>query len=442
MLKIGYLIQDFPPEVGAGPARATEMALRWQMHGAQVTIITGMPNRRMPGLPDGSIHPDYRGRLFLEEERQGLRVLRSWVFATPRRGFAWTLANNTSFMVTAAINALRRAGDLDILIVSSPPFFVNLAGEAIRRIRKIPVVLEIRDLWPDYLVQMGVVKGRRAQRALFGLERYLLERGNHSVVVTDSFRWRVIDKGVAPERVSVIPNGVDTDQYHYDDAKPPIPEMERRQDEFVVGYLGTFGAGQRLRTVVEAAALLRERAPEIRFVLAGDGADRAEITGLAAELGLDNISIHPPLPKEETRAFYNSCDLCLVPLAPIPVFQETIPSKIFEVMACERPILASLAGEAAEIVARSGAGMVSPPGDAQAMAEGITRLLALDGAERREMGRRGREYVERHYNREALADEYLRILFSVAGRSFPAKAKERETIVSSGAAGERTALRD
>lgn len=413
-LRIAYLVQDFPPEVGAGPARVVEMATRWQRAGAEVTVITGMPNRRLPDRADGEIHPDYRGKLFMEEEWRGLRVLRSWLFATPRRGFVWTVLNNATFMVTSALHALARAGRFDVLIASSPPFFVHLAGEAVRLGRRVPMVLEIRDLWPDYLVQMGVLKDPLSRRALFAVERYLLRKARHTVVVTESFRKRVIQKGVPPHRVDVVPNGVDTTQYFREEARPPLPTLERRGGEFILGYLGTFGAGQGLEAVIEAAAQLENERPEVRFVLAGDGPQKEKVLSRWRELGLRNVSIHPPIPKDQTRAFYNACDACLVPLAPIPVFQETIPSKIFEVMACERPVLASLAGEGASIVEESGAGLVSPPGDPAALACSVRRLIELGEAERRAMGCRGRTYVAKHYSREALAERYLQILRSVA----------------------------
>jgi glycosyltransferase involved in cell wall biosynthesis len=417
-LRIGYITQDFPPEVGAGPARVTEMALRWQAAGALVTVVTGMPNRRLPGLPDGAIHPDYRGRLFSEETWQGLRVLRSWMYASPRRGFATTLLNNTTWMATGAAHALLRAGTFDVMIASSPPFFVHLAGEMVRKARRTPMVLEIRDLWPDYMVEMGVLKNRTAQKALFGLERSLLRRGQHAVVVTESFRRRVIEKGMRPEQVDVISNGVDTDFYYRDAAaEAALPALRRRSErEFVVGYLGNFGAGQEIRTVVEAAKRLEAELPDVRFVLAGDGTAKPQVEQRAAELGVRNLTIHPPIEKVETRAFYNACDLCLVPLAPIPIFSETVPSKIFEVMACERPVLASVAGEAARIVDGSQGGIVSTPGDAAEMAAAVRRASEMSAAARAAMGQRGRAFVAEHYSRAALADRYLGILQRVAGR--------------------------
>jgi colanic acid biosynthesis glycosyl transferase WcaI len=415
-LRIGYLVQQFPPEVGAGPARVTEMALRWKAAGAEVTVFTAMPNR-----PEGRIHPAYRGKLFMEEEWRGIRVLRSWLYASPRHGFARTLVNNASFMLTGALQTALKGRGLDVLIASSPPFFPHLSGTAVAGLRRVPLVLEVRDLWPDYLVGMNVLREGLPTRGLFALERWMLRRAEHVVVVTDSFRRRVREKGVPDERIDVIPNGVDTSFYRPagdPPPPPPLPALQWRPGEFLVTYLGNFGQGQGLTTVVDAAALLAaEGGPPVRFVMAGDGPERARVEAHAAEAGLSNLSIHPPIPKDATPAFYTAGDLCLVPLAPFPILQETIPSKIFEVMACERPVLAALGGEGAQIVERSGGGLVVPPGDPRAMADAIRRVALMDADARAEMGRRGRAFVGAEYARERLADRYLEILRGVHARA-------------------------
>lgn len=407
-LHVGYLVQQFPPEVGAGPARAGEMSEHWLRAGARVTAITGMPNR-----PAGRIHPDYRGKLFMREPWQGVEVLRSWLFASPRHGFARTLVNNLSFMATGAVSAAARARGLDVLIASSPPFFVHVAGVAAARARRVPLVLEVRDLWPDYLAGMGVVKGR-AKDALFALERRLLRAADHVVVVTGAFRERVIEKGVAPERVTVIPNGVDAGRYYADPAGARLPGGPAAPGAFVVGYLGNFGASQDLGQVLEAARIVAARDPSIRFVLVGDGTERARVEAHAARLALPSVSLHPPIAKDETRGFYAACDLCLVPLAGVGALQETIPSKIFEIMACERPVVASLAGEGARVMGESGGGIVARPGDPVSLADALLRLRAAPAAERAEMGARGRAYVQAHYARERLAERYLELLQRVA----------------------------
>lgn len=415
-MHIAYLVQQFLPEVGAGPARVAEMASRWLAAGARVTVITGMPNR-----PEGRIRPEYRGHLFLEEDWEGIRVLRSWLYASPKHGFTRTLANNATFMVSAALHALARAGRPDILVASAPPFFPHMSGWIATRLRRVPLVLEMRDLWPDYLVDMGVLRAdAAAARGMFALERFLVRKAHGSVVVTESFRRRLIEKGAAPGTVSVIPNGVDLERYHATNDEPaPLRGMDRSNGQRTVGYLGNIGAGQDLSAVIRAAARLRHDDPSLRFVLAGDGAERRTVERLSREMRLDNVTIHGPIPKDRTRAFYNACDICLVPLADVPVFQETVPSKLFEIMACERPALASVGGEAASIVQNSGCGFVARPADPAAIADGIRRVLSLSPAERAAMGRDGRRYVTEHYDRRALADRYLNVLQDLTAVSLP-----------------------
>jgi colanic acid biosynthesis glycosyl transferase WcaI len=412
-MHIAYLVQQFLPELGAGPARVSELTSRWRAAGAEVTVVTGMPNR-----PEGRIHPQYRNKLFVEEDWRGIRVLRSWLYASPKHGTVRTLANNASFMATAAAHALARMGTPDVLIASSPPFFPHLSGWTVANLKRAPLVLEIRDLWPDYLVDMGTLRrGGLPSRALFALERYLIRRADRTVVVTESFRRRVIEKGAPEGSVAVIPNGVDVDSYFASDEPPPLEAMIREGRGPVVGYLGNIGAGQDLRAVVRAAELVEQRDPAVTFVLAGDGPQARQVQSLARGHRLGNLLLHGPISKDRTRAFYNACDVCLVPLADVAVFQETVPSKLFEIMACERPVMASVGGEAAEIVRESASGIVAAPGNPEAIADGVLDLLARPEAERRDMGRRGRAYVTERHNRDALASRYLELLRTVAGES-------------------------
>lgn len=385
----------------------SEMALRWALHGAEVTVITGMPNR-----PEGRIYPEYRGRFVAEEDYHGVRVLRSWLHARPGGRFATTLANNISFMLTAGARAVGGAGKLDVLIASCPPFFVHPAGEAARALRGVPLVAELRDLWPDYLVGMGVLRSGVASRVLFALERHLLRRADRIVVVTESFRRRVIEKGVPEGRVDVISNGIDPALYYPAVEPPPVPELERRSGEMILGYLGNFGAGQRLESIVQAAKNL-EGTPGIRFVIAGDGTERLNVEECVRELAPSNLSLLPPVAKEQTRSFYNGCDVCLVPLADAEIFQETVPSKLFEIMACGRPVLASVAGEAATIVRQSGGGFVSAPANPTAITAAVLELAARTRADLELMGQRGRAFVTKHFDRRVLADRYLELLLQI-----------------------------
>ncbi len=407
-MHIAILNQDFPPETGAGPARITELGREWIARGHQVTVITGFPNRKLPGQPDGVIPPPYRGRLWMHETLDGLSVHRSWLYASPRRAFAHTLINYLSFAGTSLVNALAGVPRPDVLIASGPPYFQQFSGALAALARGVPLVLETRDLWPDYVAEMGIIRHPLGLRAMFATERWLLRRADASVVVTESFKRRLVEKGVAEASITVIPNGVDTSRYYPSEEANPLGALPGEGP--LVGYLGTFGAGQGLSAALQAVRLLHDAGTPVRLCLVGDGADR---TALEADLHarpIPGVSLHRPIPRDATRALYNACDVVLVPHAALPVLGDTVPSKIFEVMACARPLVAALKGEGARIVERSGGGVLATPGDPASIAAGIARVLAMPDAERRTMGAAGRAFATREYDRRALAERYLDVL--------------------------------
>ncbi|HYV98207.1 MAG TPA: glycosyltransferase family 4 protein [Gemmatimonadaceae bacterium] len=403
-LHIAVFVQDFPPEVGAGPARITEMAGAWISEGARVSVVTGIPSRRLAGQRDGTVPAQYRHRLFVREQLDKIDVYRSWLYASPRRMFMRTALNNATFAVTSAWHASRARLEPDIVIASGPPYLGLLTAARWATSRRIPLVVELRDLWPDYLADMKVLPGP-LERALFASERWLLARAAAVSVVTESFKRRVIGKGVPDEKIGVYPNGVDLGFYR---AAPP----RSASDTLELGYLGTFGAGQGLTAVVGAAREALGAGTRLKLRLVGDGSNRPAVERDAA--GEPAIVIGNPIPRAETPAFYASCDAVLVPHAALPTLADTVPSKIFEIMACERPVIAALAGEGASIVRESGAGLVAKPGDAASIAAAIREFASLPAERRAEMGRAGRRFVETRYDRRSIALRFLDRLAEVA----------------------------
>jgi len=415
-LHIAVLVQDFAPETGAGPARITELSAEWMRAGHTVSVVTAFPNRRLPGCRDGVIPAPYRGKLFMEEDWHGIRTLRSWLYTSPKRGFTRTLVNNLSFAGTSFAHGLSALPRPDVLIASGPPYFAQFAGAAIAGIRQIPFVLEIRDLWPDYLAEMGVIKSGVLVDLMFASERWLLRQAQAVTVVTKSFKQRLIGKGVAADDVLVVPNGVDTSRYFASEDRLQLDGIARAPGTPLIGYLGTFGAGQGLAAVLEAARLLHQRGEKVHVALVGDGPDRAALEADLAARPTPNLTIHSPIPRDNTQALYNTCDVVLVPHAALPVLGDTVPSKIFEVMACERPLVAALRGEGARIVERSGGGILATPGDAGSIADAVQRALRMSPADRAAMGKAGRRFALAEYDRTALAQRYLTMLTRVAAR--------------------------
>jgi colanic acid biosynthesis glycosyl transferase WcaI len=415
-MHIAILVQDFAPETGAGPARITELSAEWMRAGHTVSVVTAFPNRRLPGQRDGEIPLPYRRKLWMTEDWNGVNTYRSWLYTSPKRGFARTLLNNLTFAATSLLNGFANLPRPDVLIASGPPYFAQFAGAAIAGVHQIPFVLEIRDLWPDYLAEMQVIKSRLLLSAMFGSEKWLLSQAKAITVVTESFKKRIAAKGVNDADVMVIPNGVDTSRYFASDERLQLDGLVLPPDVPLVGYLGTFGAGQGLAAVLDAARLLHARGVRAHFALVGDGPDRASLEADLIARPTPNVTIHAPIPRDSTRALYNSCSVVLVPHAALPVLGDTVPSKIFEVMACERPLVAALRGEGARIVQRSSGGILANPGDAESIAHAVTEALHLPPAARTRMGENGRRFATTEYDRAALARRYLETLRRVATR--------------------------
>jgi len=294
--------------------------------------------------------------------------------------------------------------------------FTGWAGVHVGTHQHVPVVLEVRDLWPDYFSEMGVLTNSLALRLLLRLERSLYARAAAIVTVAEGARkWLIERKAVPPAKVHCIPNGVDRDRFA---PAPPAAAAVRRQHgcdgKFVVGYIGNHGLGQGLESVVETARLLNGE-PDIHFLFVGHGAEKSRITALATEVGLTNVTFLPPCPREEVARYYQAADVCLVPLADVPAFRNTIPSKLFEILGSARAVIGALRGDGADLIIRSRAGVVVPPAQPADLADAICRLRAMPLTERQELGDRGRRFVEEHYDRRVLADRYLELLATVAG---------------------------
>jgi glycosyltransferase involved in cell wall biosynthesis len=350
----------------------------------------------------------------MHERLDGVDVVRTYVYATRnkgvlRRGLSYASFAASSVLLGAAARHVRGA---DVLIASSPQFLCAVSGWMLARALRLPFVLEIRDLWPQSIVEVGALPASHpVVISLRALERRLYAAADLLVGVTESFArtWR--EQGVDPRKIRVITNGVDLR------AMRPLPAPAALRDElglrdaFVVGYVGTHGMAHRLEVLLEAAARLRHL-PDVRVLLVGEGAERERLRQLAAERGLDNVVFAGPYPRERMPEIYALCDVAAVVLRRTPLFQQVIPSKIFELMACERPILLAVEGEAAAIVRAADAGWVVTPEDVDAITAAIVAARA-DPDECRRRGRSGAAHARAHYDRDVQARAYVRELESL-----------------------------
>jgi hypothetical protein len=410
-VKILIVTHYFPPEIGAPQARLSGLAAAWAAEGDEVTVLTGMPNH-----PTGVIPPPYRGAIRRRERRDGYRVLRTWLYATPNEGMARKTLGHLSFMASSVLLGARSSGPADVVVVSSPTFFSIGAGWALARLKRARLVVEIRDLWPAIFTELGVLTNRRVIWLLERLELAAYAAADTVIVVSDGFRANLISRGVPAGKVHTIRNGVDPGEFAPD--TPADPELRASlgagPGDCLVLYAGTHGISQGLTSVADAAARLSEAPPDgepaIRFAFVGEGADKARLEQRVADVGLSHVVLRPGVPHEQVPALLAAADICLVPLRDVPLFSSFIPSKMFECLAAGKPVVGALAGEAAQIL-REAQGCVVPPGDNEALAEAV-RALAADPARRQEMGRQGRCYVEKYFDRGTLARLYRKLLGS------------------------------
>lgn len=401
----------FPPEVGAPQARLSELAAWWAHQGEDVTVLTGMPNH-----PTGVVHPEYRRRFrVVERSAEGYRIVRTWLYATPNEGVVRKTLGHVSFMASSVLLGLGAAGKADVVVVSSPTFFSIFAARLIARGRRARLVLEVRDLWPAAMVELGVLTNRRIIRVLERLEMANYRAADAVVVVTEGFRDNLVGRGIPAAKVHTIRNGADLDRF-----RPP-PEGARTAmrarlgataGELLVLYAGAHGISHALGSVVQAAGKLAGE--PIHFALVGEGAEKSAVEAQVARSGLANVTLLPPVARDEMPALLAAADICLVPLRDVPLFRTFIPSKLFEYLAAGRAVIGALRGEAAEILAGAGAVVVEPENPA-VLADAV-RALAADPARRAAMGAQGRAYVEAHFDRRRLAERYRRMLHALGDR--------------------------
>jgi glycosyltransferase involved in cell wall biosynthesis len=407
-VKTVIICHYFAPEIGAPQMRLSELARFWAEAGDEVTVLTGLPNH-----PTGVIPPEYR-KLRFEEHRDGYRVLRSWLYATPNEGFVKKTIGHLSFMVSSVLLNTRRAGPADVVIVSSPTFFSIFSAWLLARMKRAKFVVEVRDLWPAIFVELGVLTNRFVIRALEKLELAAYRAADAVVTVSDGFTRDIVGRGIDAGKVHTIRNGVSLDRFQHEDHSNHESArhlLGANGSEPLVLYIGAHGISHSLQTVLDAARQVQDLG--IHFALVGDGAEKSKLVEYSAKLDLKNVTMVGSRPADEIPGLLAAADICLVPLRKVPLFQTFIPSKMFEYFAARRAVIGALEGEAAEILRDAGAVVVEPENPV-ALGNAIRELAGAE-QRRKEMGEQARTYVEREFDRKALAGRYRDILEETLG---------------------------
>lgn len=366
-MRILYLSDNYPPERTS--PRISEQAIRWAAAGEDVTVLTSVPN-----FPLGKVFPGYKNKWRQKELKDGVTVLRVKTLIFPNKGFFFRIFDFLSFTLSAFFFGLFEK-KTDVIIGSSPHFFVVLGAWALAFVRRVPFVFELRDIWPASVVGVGVMRPSLIIRMMEKVELFLYRRAKVVIAVTEAYRDNLISRGIPADKIKVVTNGVDLNHFFPGEKDSSLLEKLKLQGKFVVGYIGTHGLAQGLEQVLEGALLLKDH-PVIRFLFVGEGAARKKLMEFAQKNQLNNVVFLDEQPREEIPNYLSNLDIMLVSLKNAPVFTTVLPGKLFEGMAKGLPmVIIAPEGEATEFVRKNGLGVSLPPENPEKLKTCLLSLL-------------------------------------------------------------------
>lgn len=404
-MRVLILSQYYWPEVGAAQTRLAAFARELVGQGHEVEVLTAFPS-----YPEGSVRADYRGCLFLEESREGVRILRVRAIAAGGAGFGRALGF-ASFAALAvariACHALARRNRPQLVFVECPPLTVALAGWIGARVFGARFALNVADAWTEAARSMGLIRDGFAFSALRRIERWLYSRADSVTTVTEGLRRRLVEiERIPAEKIRFLPNGVDTGLFSGSARAGALASDLGVEGKRVVLYAGTHGLAHGLEAALEAAKLLELR-DEIRFVFLGDGSAKAALLAHAKRLGLKNAIFLPSVANEELPRYLALASCGLVTQRRLAFMKEARPAKLFPLLASGVPVVFAGEGECAALLEQAQVGKVVAPEDPRALAEAILEVLAQEGGERRAMAARARAWVRDRFEWSTLVQNWL-----------------------------------
>lgn len=401
-MKILFFTDNFPPEVNAPASRTFDHCKEWVKRGADVTVITCAPN-----FPQGVVYPGYHNKLYQREVIDGIKVIRVWSYMVPNKGFIKRTLDYISFSVTGFLAGL--FVKTDIIVATSPQFFTALAGRALSKCKRRPWIMEVRDLWPESIKTVGAMKDNIFIRYFEWQEKRCYRSASKIVVVTDSFKRILTNRGVNADKIEVIKNGVNRSLFVLRPKDEAVLDTLGLKGKTIIGYIGTHGMAHKLDFILRCAKKL-ENQSNLHFLLIGGGAMKDSLLELKEELGCKNVTMLDPVMKEEVARYISILDVCLINLKKSPLFTTVIPSKIFENAGMEKPILMGVEGEAKEIVEAYGAGLCFEP---ENFDDFQSKLLSLINPEVYQKCKEGCKKLADDFDRTLLASKMLNIIQSV-----------------------------
>jgi glycosyltransferase involved in cell wall biosynthesis len=387
-----------------GGTRHHELARGLVERGHQVTIIASPVS-----YLTGKAHSEHIPWVTRQRDGDSITILRAYTIPALHRSFFYRVFSFLSFMFSSFIIGLG-VKDVDLVWGTSPPIFQGLTAWALSRLRAVPFLFEVRDLWPAFAVAVGVLRQPLLIRSSEWLERFLYRSAHTVMVNSPGFIDHVRSRGA--RRIEFVPNGSDMRMFQPDLNGYGFRQMHGLTDKFILLYAGAHGMSNDLGVVLDAASRLANRS-NLAFVLLGDGKEKPALISRAKEMKLTNLIFLPPLPKTEMHQALAAADACIAILLPLELYKTVYPNKVFDYMAAGRPVVLAIDGVIRKVIEEANCGIFVPPGDPQAMADVICKLADSQDLVRK-LGSNGRQYLEEHFDRSALALRLAEIMEGIA----------------------------
>lgn len=399
-MRILFISDNFPPEFNAPSTRTYEHCKEWVKLGAEVTVITCFPN-----FPTGKVFDGYKNKWKNTQFIDGIRVIRVWSFISANKGFFKRTLDFISFAQTSFLAGL--FVKCDLIIATSPQFFTAVSGCALGIFKRKKWVMEVRDIWPESIKAVEAINSNWIISLLEKVELFLYWSAYKIIVVTDSFKTNLVSKGVSPEKIHIIKNGVDLTIYKPQPKNLNLLGSLNIRNKFIVGYVGTHGLAHSLDFVVKSINKLKDES--FHFIFIGDGAEKKKIIKLANELEVNNVTFIDPVKKSEIATYLSALDVALVPLKKSPTFESVIPSKIFESVAMNIPILLGVDGETRKIIDTYHSGIYFEPENENDFIEKL-KLIRSQILSDKKTYDQGCQKMALDFDRNNLAKQMLEVL--------------------------------
>lgn len=403
-MKILLLHQYFLEEDDAGGSRWNEMAKTWTELGHDVTVIAGMMHAN--GLEK---RKEYKGKLFVRNQQGKVQVFRTHVSEVYNNGFLGRLWGYFSFMFSSLWAGLFKVkGKYDVVIVTSPPLFVGISGYLISRVKRIPMVFEIRDLWPESAIDTGILKNKTVINLSFAVEKFIYRKSKLINVLTPAFYNVLRDKKrISESKLIMIPNAADfnlSNEVMQDFDREAFRIENQLDDKFVITYVGAHGVANHLDQILDTASLLEDTS--VLFLLIGQGMEKARLMEKALNMGLKNVRFLDPVPKKEVFKYILASDLGASVLKRVDTFKTVYSNKTFDYFSCKVPILMAIDGVSRDLVEKASAGTYVEPENIDSLNKAIRNYLKNPQL-LKEQGMNGYNFAKANFDRSILALSYL-----------------------------------